>query len=428
MNIIERGEGFVQSLQQLSGRTVWEWRRCPHCGSMHTCKNGSYRRQPWFFEGRGDVRVQRHWCHDCERTYSERSALLVRGSWYAREVHRCGIDQWQHMGSSLRRTGEMLRSWMGRQERWRLWRPWDKISERPRCYLGASTIHRWLDGAGRKAQQSVAGQLEGVPISRQLGTDGMWARLRGGAKRVVLLVVDSVSGVIWPPVVAAGEEGEEPWAQVFERARQAGLPLQALRGVTSDGCHGLMAYLRHQLQWVNHQRCVWHLWRGLASQLRSAARQAAAGLVGEAAKVARQQARRELAGLVRAVFDAASYPQAEVALSALRAYPLAQDLWRTIAEQMNAALIHLLPYNRRLLRVAPEWCWRDYRLRLSRGRNHASDERLERASLVWAIYHNFEPAQWRSERKRHYRRPGQSPLTMAGVPPGDISYLDALCV
>jgi len=428
MNIIEQGKRFVQSLRQLARRAVWEWRRCAHCGSMHTCKNGSYSRHPWFFEGRRDVRVQRHLCHDCGRTYSEQSALLVRGSWYAREVHRQAIDHWQHVGSSLRRTAEWLRSCMGHQERWRLWRPLEEVSTGPLCYLGASTVHRWLDQAGGKAQQSVAGQLKAVPISRQLGTDGMWARLRGGAKRVVLLVVDSVSGVIWPPVVAAGEEHEQGWAQLFERARGAGLPLQALRGVTSDGCHGLTAYLRQQLHWVNHQRCVWHLWRGLASQMLAARRQAAAGLVGEAAKAARQQAGRELAGLVRAVFDAASYQQAEVALTALRAHSLGQDLWRTVREQMNAALIHLLPYNRRLVRVAPEWCWRDYRLRLSRGRNHASEERLERASLLWAIYRNFEPAQWRSERKRHYRRPGQSPLTMAGVPPGEISYLDALCV
>ena len=428
MNIIERGERFVQWLRGVGERSAWDWQRCPRCGHRQTCKHGFYERRTWFFEGQGRVRVQRHYCYRCERTYSEQSPYLVRGSWYGREVHRRAIDQWQHMGGSLRRVAEMLRSCMGRQERWQLWRPWDKPPEGPRCYLGASTIHRWLDGAGRRAQQSVVGQLQGVPISRQLGTDGMWARLRGGAKRVVLLVVDSVSGVIWPPVVAAGEESEEPWAQLFEQARQAGLPLQALRGVTSDGCHGLMAYLRQQLHWVNHQRCVWHLWRGLASQLLSAGRQAAAGLVGEAAKTAGQQARRELAGLVRAVFDAASYQQAETALTALRAHPLGQDLWRTVSEQMNAALIHLLPYNRRLVRVAPEWCWRDYRLRLSRGRNHASDERLERASLLWAIYHNFEPAQWRSERKRHYRRPDQSPLAKAGVPPGDISYLDALCV
>ena len=136
MNIIEQGKRFVQSLRQLAGRSVWQWRRCPHCGSTHTCKNGSYTRHPWFFEGRGDVRVQRHLCHDCGRTYSERSALLVRGSWYARDVHRWAIDHWPHAGSSLRRTAEWLRTWMGWQERWRLWRPLEAVAEERSSAVG----------------------------------------------------------------------------------------------------------------------------------------------------------------------------------------------------------------------------------------------------------------------------------------------------
>ena len=90
--------------------------------------------------------------------------------------------------------------------------------------------------------------------------------------------------------------------------------------------------------------------------------------------------------------------------------------------------MHLLDYYHGLQPVTPEWYWRDFRLRLSHGRNHRSDQRLERASLLWAIYHNFEPAQWRSERKRHYRYPGQSALAVAGAPPGQVSYLDALGV
>ena len=101
---------------------------------------------------------------------------------------------------------------------------------------------------------------------------------------------------------------------------------------------------------------------------------------------------------------------------------------RLLEDHLDAALIHLNAYNRGLLRVGPEWLWRDFRLCLSRGRNHATSARLERAALVWAIYRNFTPAQRRSERKRHYRRPGQSPLAMAGAPPGETSYLDALAV
>jgi hypothetical protein len=91
MNIIEQGKQFVQSLHELAGRTVWDWRRCAHCGGTLTCKNGSYVRRPWFLDGRRTVRVQRHWCHESQCSYSEQSALFVRSSWHAREVHRCAI-------------------------------------------------------------------------------------------------------------------------------------------------------------------------------------------------------------------------------------------------------------------------------------------------------------------------------------------------
>lgn len=120
-------------------------------------------------------------------------------------------------------------------------------------------MHAWLDKAGQVAQRSVAGQLEGIGSSGTVGIDGLWARLRGGAKRVVLLVVDSMSGLIWPPVVVEGEVSEEPWRQLFERAREVGLDLDQLRAVTSDGAKGLGAYLRQGLSWVQSQSCVWHL-------------------------------------------------------------------------------------------------------------------------------------------------------------------------
>jgi len=60
---------------------------------------------------------------------------------------------------------------------------------------------------------------------------------------VVLAIVDSVSGIIWPPVVVAGEESAESWQRRFERIKQAGMNLRPT-GVTSDGCQGLAQYLR----------------------------------------------------------------------------------------------------------------------------------------------------------------------------------------
>lgn len=428
MNIVDRGRAFLQSLWEVAKRTAWDWRRCPYCGDTLTCKWGSYPRYPWCFDGRQVVRVQRHRCERCRRTYSETSPLLVRGSWYAREVHRLAIDHWQHARSSLRRTAEWVRSWLGRQERWQFWRPLDPAPVAAACcHLGASTVHRWLDRAGQVAEATRPEQLAGVPTAGQLGTDGLWARLRGKTKRVVLVLVDCLTGVLWPPVVAE-DETEPGWQRLFEQARQAGLRWDDLRGIVSDGASGLVGYLERGLSWVNHQRCVFHLWRNLAGELAKQGSDAAAGLVGAAAQAVRRQLRREVVALIRGVLDAPTEAAAVAALAQVAAHPRGGEIARLLAEHLAAALVHLLAYNRGLLRVAPEWCWRDFRLRLSRGRNHGSTERLERAALVWAIYHNFEPAQWRSERKRRYRRPGQSPLAMAGVPPGEISYLDALSV
>jgi hypothetical protein len=252
--------------------------------------------------------------------------------------------------------------------------------------------------------------------------------LRGQVKRVVLLVVDSSTGLIYPPVVAPGEESAGCWEKLFARARQAGLDLDAVRGVTSDGAQGLLAYVSRALAWAYHQRCVWHLWRNLAGELSSAARAAAQALSGEAAEQARQQVRAELTGLMHRVMDAQSYAQAEAALALLLSHAYGARIGQLLNVQLDRILAHVLDVCHGLPRVTAEWYWRDFRQRLSHGRNHRSEQRLERAALVWATYHNFEPAQWRSERKRHYRYPGQSALQVAGVPPGQVSYLDALGV
>lgn len=432
MNIVERGRAYLQGLRALAGRKAWEWRRCPRCGETETCKWGAYTRRPWFLRGRETVRVQRHRCHGCGRTYSERSALLVRGGWYAREVKRSAIDHWQHLGASTRRTAEVLRSWLGQQERWQVWRPLDPApSDATACHLSASTVDRWLNQAGATAKAGIAEQVAGIESSGQLATDGLWARLRGGTKRVVLALVDNVTGVVWPPVVVARESTAAAWATLFTRAEQAGLVLRDLRGIASDGATGLESYRRQALPWVSHQRCVFHLWRGLRGELATAAATAAtaaAELGKAAARRATTQARRTLIELIRGVYDASTEAEAQAALARLAAHEFGQALADLVAAHLDAALVHRCGYNQGLGRASPEWLWRDFRLRASHGRNHGAEQRLERAALLWAIYHNFQPAQDRSERKRHYRHPGLAPLALAGLPPGDITYLDALAV
>jgi hypothetical protein len=270
--------------------------------------------------------------------------------------------------------------------------------------------------------------LSGIVEMTAAGTDGLWAKLRGGEKRVVLLLQDSVTGVLFPPLVAKGEERAQSWQRLFARAQQAGLELEQLRGVTSDGAKGLLSFLRRGVDWAQHQRCVWHLWRNLSHPLAQAATAAGADLAAEAAQRQGADVRKELGKLIHNIIDATSYVQAEKALKQLQQHPHGTQIAQILNLHLDRILVYLLDYYRGVQRVTPEWCWRDFRLRLSHGRNHGSEQRLERAALLWAVYRNFTPAQERSERKRHYRHPGLSPLAVAGFPEQHISYLDALGV
>jgi len=427
MNIIERVRGFVQERLEIAKRSAQDWRVCPKCKGRKTCKNGGYHRGPWTLEGRKDVRVQRHWCYTCRASYVEKQAQLVPWGWYATDVRRCAVDQCMHGRTSLRRAAEFVRSLVGRQERWCLWRPGEqRPAEQEECHLSFTTVSNWLDGAGKKAQESVPGQLEGLKISGQMGADGLWVRLRDGSIRVVLTLVDSATGLICGIVVATGEESAAQWEKLFKRAKEMGVALEKVSGLTSDGAQGLLSYLRDAMSWVHHQRCVWHFWRSLAADLAKAAAQAAKDVAEGMAQVAQQTALKQLTALLHAVLDGQSHAQAEEALGKLKAHRYGASLAKKVNEQLDRLLYPLLPCHRGLVRVSPEWFWRDYRLRLSHGRNQATAERLERDALRWAIYHDFTPAQRRSERKRHYKHPGKSPLEVAGGAPGEISYLDAL--
>ena len=227
-------------------------------------------------------------------------------------------------------------------------------------------------------------------------------------------------------VAAEGDPGQ--WGLLDPRGARAGLRPSGIRGVVSDGTHGLAQFLAGRLVWVHHQRCVFHLWRTLRKPLRAALTTAAVGMHGAAAAAVKQATRRALVALVRAVLDAPDDATAVAALRVLAAHRLGADLARALRNEIEHVLVYQGAVNQGLGRVGPEWHWRDFRLRLSHGRNHRSTARLERAALLWAVYHNFEPAQRRNERTRTYRRPGRSPLAMAGVPPGDVSYLDALAI
>jgi len=429
MHIVAQARAFVESLMAMGRRREVERRRCRACGSSQVYKHGRYTRRPWTLEGRQMVAVQRYRCQWCGATQSDQHPDLPPGSWYARSVRRYAIDHWLHAGSSLRRVAEMVRSLIGRQERWHIWHMGSiPDAAGPRCRLSHSTVHYWLDEAGRRAEAQVEGLYEGVPASGRMGADGLWARLRGGAMRVLLLLRDSVSGLLWPPVVAVGEEAAGAWAALFAQAQKAGLVFQELRAVVSDGAQGLLSYLRHALPHVYQQRCIFHIWRNLSGELARQAAQAAKALEDDTAQEARTRVRGELTALIHGVVDATSFAAAEEALARLKAHPQGQGIWKVLNARFIELLAHLMDDHQGVGRVTPEWVWRDFRLRLSRGRNHGSGERLARAGLIFTIYRNFTPAQLRREHTRRYRHPGKSALEVAGMALEECSYLDALQV
>ena len=153
--------------------------------------------------------MQRHLCRACAKSYSEQSALLVRGSWYAREVHRSAVDHWQHRRMSLRRTAEFMRSWLGRQERWRLWRPVAPTPPGEACiWPPVRSIAGWFAPAWRRRPRSRA--IAGSCPECRSGDGWPLGPVAQRRNPVVLLFADSVTGLLWPPVVAAREDRPRP--------------------------------------------------------------------------------------------------------------------------------------------------------------------------------------------------------------------------
>ena len=67
------------------------------------------------------------------------------------------------------------------------------------------------------------------------------------------------------------------------------------------------------------------------------------------------------------------------------AHPLGRTLATALGGLGDAALVPTRASHAGVVRIGPAWCWRDGRLRLSRGRNHRTAARLARAAVVWAI-------------------------------------------
>jgi hypothetical protein len=75
-----------------------------------------------------------------------------------------------------------------------------------------------------------------------------------------------------------------------------------------------------------------------------------------------------------------------------------------------------------------EWLWHRYKWRLGPLQCFMSDEGCDNFNALWEVYYNWEPAQKRKEKKKHYAYPGRSPLEVAGCEVRGLSWLDAVGV
>ena len=153
----------------------------------------------------------------------------------------------------------------------------DLLGEYNQSLVGSDGSGGGVNGGGAVAR----GEAEHGGGGRRV----MGALARRGEVGVVLAMVDTVSGLLWPPVVAAGEETQKAWEQMFQRGQKAGLAVGRLRGVAGDQGRGTPELSSaRQLRWVRQQRCLWHIRHNLHSKVKAAAAEAAPGLVAEAAR------------------------------------------------------------------------------------------------------------------------------------------------
>ncbi len=208
--------------------------RCPHCGSRVTIKYGWYTRHPWELWGTGDgtgtaasvPRVPADVCRDFA-VVSTAELVLSGGA--------------AGGGGSLAAPGHVLRRTAG-SDAFVDGASGALATMAPAGVAPRWTVHRWLEGVrgNGRLREACRGNWRGSG-DQELGTDGLWAKLEGG--KVVRVVLMASGQRQWPDLSACG--GTERGARgrmgrlAGAHAQAAGLDLQKLRGICSDGANGL---------------------------------------------------------------------------------------------------------------------------------------------------------------------------------------------
>ena len=426
-------KAFVDKLLRQPG----DPRRCPHCGSTLTKKNGTRGRALRDLGGIRSVRIQRHWCHACCRPYDEEVPDIAPHHWYTRRVQRTFVDMYTTIGGSLRRNARWITAEITGRGRTFLWDVlarapwWGRAPEpAPEIELSHTTGWRWVQAAGASWRRRKKA-YSAVPQSGVVVSDATYVRMRG-VWTAILGVVDGIERMTFGLFHLATEESDEEIERAFDLAAKAGLNLEHIKVFVSDGAAGFRAFLARCLYGVRHQRCVFHLWRNVLPIITRYA--AAAG---------KERADR-LKTCIACVWNATTRAEAEAMLTLLVGIygteHMAQEAVRVVQETFEHALqpapkgagamTHLGAGMVNVGRTSCvcEWVWRYDKERVRQMGGFMSTDGCDNFNAVWHVALNFRPYQRRKERLRHDVSPGLCPLEVAGVMVQDVTWLDALAV
>ena len=423
MSLIADAKAFVDKLL----RRADDPRRCPQCGLTLTKKNGGRHRSPRDLGGIRSVRMQRHWCFTCMRSYSEELPDIAPHHWYTRRVQRKFLDMYTTIGGSLRRCASWMTAEITSCGRTFIWDPlarapwWGRAPEpEPEIELSHTTGWRWVQRSGQSWRQRKEAYTE-VPQSGAVVSDATYVRIRG-VWTAILGVVDGIARTTFGLFHLASEESNDEIERAFDLAARAGLNLEQIKVFASDGAAGFREFLARCLYWVRHQRCVFHLWRNVWP------------IVTRYAAVAGEEWAEGLKQCIACVWNATSRAEADAMLGLLvgvyGTQPIAEDAVRLVQETFEQAMTHLSAGLAGVGRTSCvcEWVWRYYKERVRQMGGFMSTDGCDNFNAVWEVALNFRRYQRRKERLRQYKYPGLCPLEVAGVMVQGVTWLDALAV
>ena len=320
-------------------------------------------------------------------------------------------------------VAELLRSELNGTERARMWDPegleYPPLPEYQQVHLSHTTVWRWLQEAGRRANK-VENRYGEIRQSGIWAADSTLSKVKGQYV-AVLGVADAVSRVVFE-IVRIAAESEEEVLKKFARLRRFGADTKTIRGLVSDGADAYRLLVEGVMKRTVHQRCVFHLWRNIGPSIRSLK-----AINGEEAAETFKKA-------VRGVWDARGYEEAKRALETLveewSEEALVAPALVVIQASFEEAVAHLkggVPGMPRTSNVV-EWLWQAYKRRLRIMGQLMSDKGQASFDGVWTLHASFNRYQKRKERKRRVNNPGHCPLEMAGETVGELCWMDVLAI